>query len=90
MRAAENRRWILRATNNGITAMIDPAGRVTERLPEHQMAASDLRFNYVSELTPYARFGDWFAWSCIVGGIVAIFLETLMKPRQAGVGVPSG
>ena len=28
MRAAENRRWILRATNDGVTAVIDPAGRV--------------------------------------------------------------
>jgi apolipoprotein N-acyltransferase len=32
MRAAENRRWIIRATNDGITAIIDPRGRVTERL----------------------------------------------------------
>ncbi len=31
MRAAENRRWILRATNDGITATIDPAGRVAFR-----------------------------------------------------------
>ena len=32
MRAAENARWIVRATNDGITATVDPAGRVTERL----------------------------------------------------------
>ena len=31
MRAAENRRWILRATNDGITATVDPAGRVLPR-----------------------------------------------------------
>ena len=31
MRAAENWRWILRAANDGITATIDPAGRVVER-----------------------------------------------------------
>ena len=28
MRAAENRRWILRATNDGITVTVDPAGRI--------------------------------------------------------------
>ena len=33
MRAAENRRWILRATNDGITATIDPAGRLRGTLP---------------------------------------------------------
>jgi apolipoprotein N-acyltransferase len=33
MRAAENARWIVRATNDGITASVDPAGRVVKRLP---------------------------------------------------------
>jgi apolipoprotein N-acyltransferase len=32
MRAAENRRWILRSANDGITGTIDPAGRVRGRL----------------------------------------------------------
>ena len=42
MRAAENRRWILRATNDGITATIDPAGRVVYRAPPYQeLAGSD-------------------------------------------------
>jgi apolipoprotein N-acyltransferase len=71
MRAAENRRWILRATNNGITAMIDPGGRVTERLPEYEETAADMRFRYVAETTVYARFGDWFAWTCLAGAAIA-------------------
>jgi apolipoprotein N-acyltransferase len=71
MRAAENRRWILRATNDGITAMIDPGGRVTERLPPYQELASEMRFSYLQELTPYTRHGDWFAWSCLVLGLLA-------------------
>ena len=43
MRAAENRRWILRATNDGITAMIDPAGRITERLPLYRKQSARVR-----------------------------------------------
>ena len=69
MRAAENRRWILRATNDGITAMIDPAGRTTETLPSFMQTASLMKFNYSEELTSYVRFGDWFAWLCLLVGL---------------------
>ena len=33
MSAIENRRWILRDTNNGVTAVIDPYGRVRQSIP---------------------------------------------------------
>ena len=46
MRAAENRRWILRSTNDGITATIDPAGRLRGTLPLYSEAASCTGFNY--------------------------------------------
>ena len=36
MRAVENSRWLIRSTNDGITAVIDPAGRIDERLPLYQ------------------------------------------------------
>ena len=39
MRAIENRRWILRDTNNGVTAVIDPYGRVRQSIPRHQVDA---------------------------------------------------
>jgi apolipoprotein N-acyltransferase len=64
MRAAENRRWILRATNDGITAAIDPAGRLRGTLPIYTRAASYTGFTYISEQTVYTRYGDWFALVC--------------------------
>ena len=72
MRAAENRRWILRATNDGITAMIDPAGREIARLPLYTQTSAVFRYNPETGTTPYVRFGDWFAWACLAGGIAAI------------------
>lgn len=69
MRAAENRRWVLRATNDGITAMIDPAGRVAETLAPYQETASTMHDSYVPETTFYTRHGDWFAWSCLAAGL---------------------
>jgi apolipoprotein N-acyltransferase len=64
MRAVENNRWLLRSTNDGITAMIDPAGRITETIPSHTQTSELMHFNYTSGLTLYARYGDWFAWGC--------------------------
>jgi apolipoprotein N-acyltransferase len=69
MRAAENRRWILRATNDGITAVIDPAGRVSERLQPYRELATDMHLNRLDALTPYTRHGDWFAWGCLIAGL---------------------
>ena len=68
MLAVENRRWILRATNDGITAMIDPAGREIARLPLYTQTSAVFGYNPAAELTPYVRFGDWFAWLCLLGG----------------------
>jgi apolipoprotein N-acyltransferase len=70
MRAAENRRWIIRATNDGITAVIDPRGRVTERLQPFVQTAGLMRYGYQSQQTPYTRYGDWFAWSCFTAALV--------------------
>jgi len=71
MRAAENRRWILRATNDGITAMIDPAGREIARLPLYTQTSAVFGYNSLTELTPYVRFGDWFAWACLAASVVS-------------------
>jgi len=71
MRAIENRRWIVRATNDGITAVADPAGRVTERLEPYKESAARARFSWMRETTSYTRHGDWFAWSCLGLGLAA-------------------
>lgn len=71
MRAMENRRWIVRSTNDGITAAIDPAGRIRERLEPYKEATARAGFDYVRETTFYARHGDGFAWGCLVLGILS-------------------
>ena len=75
MRAAENRRWILRATNDGITATIDSAGRLRGTLPSFEEAASYTGFSYQSALTVYTRFGDWFALACAALAILGLVAE---------------
>lgn len=69
MRAVENRRWILRSTNDGITAMVDPAGRVTQTLPGFEQTSANMHYDFRGEITPYVRNGDWFAWGCLMVGL---------------------
>ncbi|MGD0013741.1 MAG: apolipoprotein N-acyltransferase [Bryobacteraceae bacterium] len=83
MRAAENRRWILRATNDGITSTIDPAGRLRRNLPSYVAGAARTSFSYLSATTFYSRHGDWFVWVCIV--LAAAGLAEAL-PRRSPVG----
>ena len=69
MRAVENRRYIIRSTNDGITAVINPAGQMIQQLKPYQELAAVVRFGTVGETTFYARHGDWFAWSCLAVGL---------------------
>jgi len=78
MRAAENRRWILRSTNDGITATIDPSGRLRGSLPLYVEGTSYTGFTYISEKTAYTRFGDWFAAVCATIAIVCLAAERVV------------
>jgi apolipoprotein N-acyltransferase len=87
MRAVENRRWLLRVTNDGITAAIDPAGRITLRLPMYQRSSARAKYNYQDDLTLYTSVGDWFAWSCLLAAAVALFISQLphyKRPNRDG------
>jgi apolipoprotein N-acyltransferase len=85
MRAIENRRWLLRDTNNGITAVIDPYGRVRQSIPRHQTDALPAQFGFRDDVTFYTAHGDVFAWACailalgIVGGALKACLRR--KPQ---------
>jgi len=74
VRAVENRRWILRVTNSGITASVDPHGRIYSPLPTDARAAVDLPYDFRTDETLYTRFGDWFAWLCVI--VSAILLAS--------------
>lgn len=65
MRAIENHRWLLRSTNTGITASIDPYGRVAFSAPRNVRAAFTFPFDFITGETFYTRYGDWFAWLCV-------------------------
>ena len=75
MRAIENGRWLLRATNTGVTAAIDPLGRVVAQAPRNQRTALLAPYDFVSEVTFYTRYGDWFAWWCAIISMFGLFVR---------------
>jgi len=67
MRAIENDRWLLSATDTGVTAAIDPYGRIGDRrLPRKDRAALVTVYARTSVTTFYTRHGDWFAFLCAI------------------------
>jgi apolipoprotein N-acyltransferase len=77
MRAVENGRWIIDAAVSGISAYVDPTGRVVASaglfeptILRHDVVASSLQ-------TPYVRLGDWFPWLC-----VGLVLGIVITPRR--------
>ena len=79
MRAIENHRWLVRATNNGITAAIDPHGRVVVQAPRNVRVALDVPYAYIGDTTFYTRHGDWFAYGCAIIALAALLAAVLRR-----------
>ena len=72
MRAVENRRWLIRDTNTGVTAAIDPFGRITQSVARHEFTSLAVRYGFNDDLTFYTRFGDVFALVCGILSLAAL------------------
>jgi apolipoprotein N-acyltransferase len=71
-RTVETRRALVRSANTGISGFIDPIGRVVSETPIFKDAIIGEDIPLMSGLTPYVRFGDMFAISCIIVAMVII------------------
>ena len=61
-RAVENRRYLVRATNTGLSSGHRPLGRTVATLPTHTATAAAVRVHLLDVKTPYQRFGDVFGY----------------------------
>jgi apolipoprotein N-acyltransferase len=85
MRAIENTRWLLSATNTGLTAVIDPWGRIVAEAPRKERTVLVAPYALVSSTTFYTRHGDWFACLCAIisiGALAARFLLPTGKHKK--------
>jgi apolipoprotein N-acyltransferase len=80
-RAVENRKYLIRAANTGVTAVVDPEGRVLARTELFVPTVLVREVAFVPGRTIYARFGDVFAWSCLGVSAIATLLVSLARSR---------
>ncbi|HXQ97925.1 MAG TPA: apolipoprotein N-acyltransferase [Candidatus Limnocylindrales bacterium] len=82
LRAVENRRWLVRCTNNGYTAVVDPYGRVKYLLPVDVRALTEAQYGYRNDLSLYDRWGDWVPWVSIFAGLGIMLWAGFLKRAQ--------
>jgi apolipoprotein N-acyltransferase len=82
MRAIENGRWLLSATNTGMTASIDPDGRIVAATPRKARTALAAPYALSSGTTFYTRHGDWFAYLCAIISAGALLARFVFASRE--------
>lgn len=75
MRAIENRRYLVRAANTGISGFVDPYGRILHKTDIFVPAAIVGDIRWISERTFYTRFGDWIVYLGMVVCAVALVVR---------------
>jgi apolipoprotein N-acyltransferase len=79
-RAIENRRYLLRATNSGVSAVIEPTGRIQQSTGILKQAVCRGRFAFIETQTFYTRYGDIFVFVCVI--IACGFLALALSRRK--------
>ena len=78
LRAVEVRTWVVRATTTGISAVIDPRGRVRARTPFGVEAMLEAEVSPMRIGTVYETAGDVFAWACVA----VVFIAGMLGGRR--------
>ncbi len=71
LRAVENRVWLVRVANTGISAFVDPVGRILHRTGVFEQAVRVCRIDRMESSSVYNRWGDWLPVSFLVFLVLA-------------------
>ena len=74
LRAIENRRYVIRAALTGISAFIDPHGRIVDQAGIFERKTMIGGVCGLRELTFYTRFGQYFAYLCVLITVAALLV----------------
>ena len=80
VRAVENRRYMVRTANTGISAIIDPYGRIESRTPIGVRTILDGTAQFRSDRTFYTEHGDVFAYANVIA--IAVLFARRSSARR--------
>ena len=95
LRAIENRRWVARSANTGISCFIDPLGQVYQAQPYNTAAVIKMRIPPLDGMTLFARVGDWLSilavgWTLLTLGMAIVLRVQALFKRLAARTTPRG
>lgn len=83
-RAIETDRFVLRAANTGISAVIDPRGRIQGKTPIFTEDVLRGTYSLKDTMTPYVRYGDYFILICLAF-LACIVAANMLRPKSKGI-----
>lgn len=84
-RAIEHRRTLVRSTNTGISAIVDPVGRIEKRTGQWTKETLSGRVSLLQGRTVYAVLGDWIGWVCAAITFIGIIRARPKAKKQHSV-----
>jgi apolipoprotein N-acyltransferase len=87
-RAVENRIYVVRCANTGVSCIIDPHGRIIDRISDEKGQDIFIEGIMTAWITPlesktiYTRYGDWFVWVAIGGSALFLLIAAFSKKRR--------
>jgi apolipoprotein N-acyltransferase len=79
LRAIENRRWIVRCANTGISCIIDPCGNIYDETPINEKTLFTDSIGIRNDKTYYTKYGDVFSVICLNISSVLFLLGIIIK-----------
>ena len=89
LRAIEHRRFFVRSTNSGVSAVIDPVGRVVVSTPTFEQAARSSEVRWLRGSTPYELLGDVPLWLLSAAAVALSFIAPRRKSGQQAAPGPA-
>ena len=80
-RAVENRLFLIRAANTGISAIVDPTGMIADRSRLFEKATVRGTIHFMNMKTFYSAYGDVFVYGCMMG-LILILIISIRKRRR--------
>jgi apolipoprotein N-acyltransferase len=81
VRAVENRRWMVRTANTGISAIVDPYGKIEAETPLGERMILDGNVQFRTDRTLYTEYGDVFAYANVLA--VAVLVLSAKRKRDS-------